>query len=130
MSYAKLQAQLKAIENIPWICPVAMAEEIADIAREKAPVDTGFLRDHIKALHFAKHSRVDATAKYSGYLEFGTYRMKAQPFLRPAIREGQRQILEAVREAMMGEIEIAVKGGWVPAQYQKLPGRPKRKKTR
>jgi len=128
MSYAKLQAQLKALENIPWICPVAAAEDIADIAREIAPVDTGFLRDHIKAVHLSKYSQIVANAKYAGYVEFGTWKMAAQPYLRPAIDQHQREILNTVAEAMMGEIKIAVKGGWVPAQYQNIAGRPKKRK--
>jgi hypothetical protein len=47
--------------------------------------------------------------------------------MRPALDEGQREILNAVAEAMMSEISIAVKGGWVPAQYKNIPGRPKKR---
>jgi len=115
---AKLLAQLKALENIPWIAPVASAEITADIARGLAAVGTGEMRDKIKAKHLSKYSQVEAGAKHSGFVEFGTYKMAAQPFLRPAIDEHQRQILNAVAEALMGEITIAVKGGWVPRQYQ------------
>lgn len=130
MANAKLVAQLKALENVPWVCPVAAAETIADLAREKAAVDTGEMKSKIKAKHFANFSQVEAGAKHSGYVEFGTYKMAAQPFLRPAIDEGQREILSAVAEAMMAEINIAVKGGWVPRQYQPLSGRPKVKRKR
>lgn len=125
MSNAKLMAQLKALENIPWVAPVAAAERIAELAQEKAPVDTGFLQENIVAVHFAHHSRVEAKAPYSGYQEFGTSKMKAHPFLRPAIDEGRAEILNAVAEAMIGEINVAVKGGWVPPEYRPLPGRPK-----
>ena len=128
MSYAKLQAQLKALENIPWISPVAAAETVADIARELVPVDTGFLQSSIKAVHLSKYSQVVANAKYAGYVEFGTWKMRAQPYLRPAVQQHQKEILNAVAEAMIGEIKIAVKGGWVPAQYQSIPGRPKKRK--
>src|SRR5690348_3671707 len=107
-SYAKLQAQLRALENIPWICPVAAAEKVADIARELVPVKTGFLQSSIIAVHFAKSSRVDVRAKYAGYVEFGTWKMAAQPYLRPAIDQHQREILNAVAEAMIGEINVAV----------------------
>ena len=109
---AKLLAQLKSLEGVPWICPVAAAETVADIARENAPVDTGWLRDNIFAKHLSNYSQVEARAKYSGFVEFGTYKMAAQPFLRPAIDEHQREILNTVAEAMMGEINIAIKGGW------------------
>lgn len=128
MSYAKLKVQLKALENIPWIAPVAAAERVADIARGLAAVDTGEMRDKIKAVHFAQHSQVRAGAKHSGYVEFGTYKMAAQPFMRPAVQQNQSEILAAVAEAMIGEMKVAVSGGWVPAQYQALPGRPKKRR--
>lgn len=128
MANAKLLAQLKALENIPWIAPVAACEEIAEIARQLVPVDTGFLQSSIIAKHLSKYSQVEARAKYAGYVEFGTHKMKAQPFLRPAIDNYQRQILATVAEAMNGEIAIAVKGGWVPAQYQPISNRPKKRK--
>jgi len=127
MSYAKLKVQLKALENIPWICPVAAAERVADIARGLAPVDTGFMRDNIKAVHLSKYSQVVANARYSGYVEFGTYKMAAQPFMRPAVQQNQKEILNTVAEAMIGEMKIAVAGGWVPAEYRALPGRPKKR---
>lgn len=128
MSYAKLKVQLKALENIPWIAPVAAAEDIADIARRLVPVDTGYLKSSIYALHLARHSQVKAGAKYAGYVEFGTYKMAAQPFLRPAVAEHQREILAAVAEAMIGEMKVAVEGGWVPAEYQSIPNRPKKRR--
>lgn len=127
MAYAKLKAQLKALENIPWIAPVAAAERIADFARDLVPVDTGYLQSSIKAVHLSKYSQVVANAKYAGYVEFGTWKMAAQPYLRPALAEHQREILEAVAEAMIGEMKVAVAGGWVPAEYRSIPGRPKKK---
>lgn len=128
MSYAKLKVQLKALENIPWIAPVAAAERIADFARDLVPVDTGFLQSSIKAVHLSKYSQVVANAKYAGYVEFGTYRMAAQPYMRPAVAEHQREILAAVAEATIGEMKVAVAGGWVPAEYRSLPSRPKKRR--
>lgn len=128
MSYAKLKVQLKALENIPWIAPVASAEIVADIARSLAAVDTGEMRDKIKAVHLSKYSQVVANAKHSGYVEFGTYKMAAQPFMRPAVAEHQREILAYVREAMIGEMKVAVAGGWVPAEYRAIPNRPKKRR--
>jgi HK97 gp10 family phage protein len=128
MSYAKLKVQLKALENIPWIAPVAAAERVADIARGLAAVDTGEMRDKIKAVHLSKFSQVVAGAKHSGYVEFGTYKMAAQPFMRPAVDQHTREILAYVKEAMIGEMKIAVAGGWIPAEYRAIPGRPKKKR--
>lgn len=110
-SHAKVLAQLKALETVPWIAPVEAAETIADIARKLAPVRTGNLRSKIRARHYANTSNVEAAAPYSGFVEFGTYKMAAQPYLRPAVDQYQKKILRAVAEAMMGEIRIALRGG-------------------
>lgn len=127
MSYAKLKLQLKALENIPWVVPPAAAEVIAEKARDLVPVDTGFLKSSIKVRNFAHSSQVEARAKYAGYVEFGTWKMKAQPYLRPALRAQLGEIKKAVREALIGEMKVAVQGGWVPAEYRPLPGRPKKR---
>src|SRR3990172_5219539 len=124
---AKLIAQLKALENVPWIVPVAAAEKIAEIARRNAPVKTGYLRDHIIARHYSKTSNVESRAPYSGFVEFGTRYMAAQPFLRTAIDQHDREILNAVAEAMIGEMRIALGRGssrWVrpPASSRQFPG--------
>lgn len=122
----KLIAQLKALEGVPWVCPPAAAEKIAELARQKAPVRTGFLRDHIIARHLARSSQVESWAPYSGFVEFGTRYMSAQPFLRPAIDEHQREILNAVAEAMIGQIQVVLRGGrgrW-PTPPSTSPGFP------
>lgn len=110
-SHAKVIAQLKAIELVPWVAPVAAAERVADIARKIAPVDTGELRSKIIAVHLSKTSNVEARAGHSGFVEFGTYKMAAQPYLRPAVDQHKQEILNAVAEAMIGEIQIALRGG-------------------
>lgn len=56
---------------------------IAERARGKAPVRTGRLRSSIKAIR----ERVEVGAPYGKYVEFGTRRMPARSFLRPAVSE-------------------------------------------
>lgn len=63
------------------------AKRVEKQARLNAPVDTGWLRSQIyteqkKILHH----RVISPALYSVYLELGTRKMAAQPFLDPALR--------------------------------------------
>lgn len=108
---ARVIAQLRALESIPWVAPVAGAERVADIARGIAPVDTGFLRDHIIARHLGRSSQVESLAPYSGFVEFGTRFMSAQPFLRPAVDQHTREILAVVAEALNGQIHIVLRGG-------------------
>ena len=59
------------------------ADTAAELARGKAPVDTGRLRDSIEA----KGSTLFVNADYAMAVEYGTANAPAQPFVRPAIRE-------------------------------------------
>ncbi len=59
------------------------------LAKQYVPIDTGALRDSIKAERIVANQyilRGDITANtvYALYVEFGTYKMRAQPYLRPA----------------------------------------------
>jgi HK97 gp10 family phage protein len=56
--------------------------EVVTYAQAFAPVDTGRLRREIH-----KTSKgVNAPTPYASYQEFGTYKMAAQPFIRPALQ--------------------------------------------
>lgn len=55
-----------------------------DLARRLVPVDTGYLKSTIRTEADAEEGRLIADADYAGYVEFGTSRMAAQPYLRPA----------------------------------------------
>lgn len=67
----------------------ATVKTAADITRDAqlmAPVDTGNLRSSI-GYTMSKgnlHAEIGPTASYGIYLELGTYKMRAQPFLFPA----------------------------------------------
>lgn len=56
-------------------------------AQSKAPVDTGNLRRSIALNVNGNRAIIRSNANYSGYLEYGTRYMKAQPYLRPAVEE-------------------------------------------
>ena len=67
-----------------------LADDIADTARDLAPVDTGKLRDSIRKEQ--RGQDVVVVVDRGGdkpavpiYLEVGTYKMAARPFLRPAV---------------------------------------------
>jgi HK97 gp10 family phage protein len=58
-----------------------IGEEMVQQMQAKAPVDTGFLRDSIRVQEAsAERLTVVSEAEYSAYVEFGTYKMSAQPF--------------------------------------------------
>lgn len=89
------------------------AELVLAEAKKKAPVDTGTLRDsllikksklknaHIKSQYYVtKKSGVD----YFAPVELGTSKMKAQPFLRPAVDENTRTVAKKINEEILKAI--------------------------
>lgn len=61
------------------------AKAVAKDARANAPVDTGRLRGSITTEMDGDTAIVRATAPYAVYVELGTSRAAAQPFLKPAL---------------------------------------------
>jgi HK97 gp10 family phage protein len=77
--------------------------DMEELARELVRVRTGFLQSTI-------YHRVDestlamdfgATADYASFNEFGTRRMAAQPFIRPAFDANQQRLLDALLLGVM-----------------------------
>lgn len=64
-------------------------DTIAQRARTRAPVDTGFLRDSIESRHSTAHNEAEVVAQafYAIHVEYGTVHTPAQPFIRPAVEE-------------------------------------------
>lgn len=56
-------------------------------AKELSPVDTGRLRNSLSHAVDDDTVYIGTNVEYAPYQEMGTYRMKAQPFLRPALEE-------------------------------------------
>lgn len=62
--------------------------------------DTGFLVSNIHAVIDADRlgGSVESRADYSGFLEFGTSKMKARPYLQPALEENKPKIRAKFRK--------------------------------
>lgn len=74
------------------------AHDIEAIAKANAPVDTGTLRNSIKAVKIATAVwRVIVGVEYGLYVEWGTVHMAAQPYLQPAVNTVRPQFLAAMR---------------------------------
>ena len=69
----------------------ATSKAVFDIegrAKGRSPVDTGNLKNSIQGSMTGRtEGRVDAGAEYAVYVEFGTYKMGALPYLIPATEE-------------------------------------------
>lgn len=77
---------------------------VADIKLDslrRCPVDTGRLRASIGIRTEGDRIILKADTEYDKYVEFGTARMRAQPFIRPALHNGVRKYLP---ERIMAEL--------------------------
>lgn len=79
---------------------LAGAEAVAQSARGMCPVDTGALQGSISASQSGDGAVVSVGADYGIYVEFGTYKMAARPFLAPSLSAAEGAALAAVSEAL------------------------------
>jgi HK97 gp10 family phage protein len=77
---------------------VGIGDEMISFAKGIVPVRTGFLRDSIfsDVTESDLSLTVGATAPYASFVEFGTCRMRAQPYCRPALDASRQRILDAI----------------------------------
>lgn len=106
----KLNALPKKLENKVVRSAVRKGvNEIRDLARSKVSIDTGNLRKSIVtighrengkiALKVTVRQRKSKSAKspyYAKFVELGTSKMVAKPFLRPALDESEDKVLDTV----------------------------------
>lgn len=94
---AKLTAQLEAVGLAFTTADLVEGALIIAIqAENNCPVDTGFLRSTVFVQESGQDVEIGFSAPYASYVEFGTYKMAAQPFLRPAFDEAELQALSAI----------------------------------
>jgi len=98
---AKLTAQLNAIGLAFTVEDLAEgALVIATQAENNCPVDTGKLRASVFVREAGDDVEIGFSEDYASYVEFGTYKMAAQPFLRPAFDEAELQALSAIVDSV------------------------------
>jgi HK97 gp10 family phage protein len=90
---AALLAVIPRVEAANEIVEREAAEVIVGLAEARAPELTG----HLKASITENGGEVIADTDYAGYVEYGTRRSKAQPFLRPA-KDASEPIVKALAE--------------------------------
>ena len=62
------------------------------VAKSKAPVDTGELRDSIKV----GEGGLTVNAEHGASVEYGTFKQQAQPYFRPAVEAMSKYVEENV----------------------------------
>ncbi len=91
---------MKSIEEAINKALEASALLVEGTAKNLAPVDTGYLRNSITHEVEGKEARVGATAEYAGFVELGTSKQAAQPFLNPALEQNKRNIKRIFEDAI------------------------------
>jgi HK97 gp10 family phage protein len=82
------------VEAVSRAAPKRVADRVAAAARSYAPVQTGFLRSSIESVSIeaGKSAEVQVGADYAAYVEYGTYKMAARPFLTPAFEDHAKEL--------------------------------------
>ena len=89
---------------------LAGAYIVEGYAKTGVPVDTGFLRSSIQTARGPENSAIVAVAaEYAPYVEYGTARMGAQPYMRPAVDQHIPEITQAVSENLSDGIAKALR---------------------
>jgi HK97 gp10 family phage protein len=91
------------IEEAAGAIPKKWAASVVQHAQENAPVLTGYMKDNIVDVSTDEEGAAESQAPYSGFVEFGTVHMHAEPFFTPAI--------EAAKAEIPGMIDITSIGG-------------------
>lgn len=82
------------------------ALEVQRSAKKKAPVDSGKLRASIAIRREGQLNTpvfyVGTLVPYAIFVEYGTRKQAAQPYLRPALNERRQQILQTLRDNVLG----------------------------
>ena len=71
-----------------------------------AAVDTGNLRSSIThQLMSDEEARVGTNVEYAPYVEYGTHKMDAQPYLRPALDNNEARIRELIFDVIRKAVD-------------------------
>jgi len=92
------------------------ARLVARSAKQKVPRRTGALQKAIGTRTSVRSATAESTigfnrkAFYGRFIELGTSKMAAKPFLRPALDENQRQIVDTFIESINEGVEKRSRG--------------------
>ena len=101
---------IKKVKKLPQESQKKVAKVVVDYAlkiqnsaKKRAPVRTGNLRRSITAVFDYDYlgAWITAYAPYADFVEFGTRKMKAQPYLYPAYFEYEKEYLNTLRKTIL-----------------------------
>lgn len=94
----RIPALIAYVESESRAAVMKNAQMIAFKAKEFAPKKTGFLASSITVVSVTtgKEAEIQVLADYGLFVEVGTYKMSARPYLAPAISMYQEQFFDDV----------------------------------
>lgn len=105
----QLSRQLHRLQKLNVVsASVSGAEIIMRYSQGNAPVVTGFLRDSHEVVETGEGAEVRVTAPYAAAVEYGTSKMAAQPYLRPAIDTHEKEVVRAMSKDIQGQIKDTI----------------------
>ena len=85
----------------------AFADAFYSYAVDLVPVDTGYLQSTISASSDDWSMTAEASAHYAQYVEFGTWKMAAQPYFIPALEYAWGETADAFQQAVQDAMDEA-----------------------
>ena len=79
----------------------ATALHVLGEARKRAPVRTGFMRDNSEVTDGDGYKNIEFHQEYAAYVELGTWKMAARPFLKPAIEAEAKLLEKRIKEELI-----------------------------
>jgi len=100
---AKCQQISNKLNTYPAEVLQTIGHQMVSAIQAKAPVRTGFLRDHVVLQQEANNQAftIVSEAPYSIYVEFGTYKMAPREFFFSVIYEFVPQITQLIANNML-----------------------------
>ena len=85
----------------------AFADAFYSYATDLVPVDTGYLQSTISSSSDDWSMTAEASAEYAQYVEFGTWKMAAQPYFIPALEYAWGETSDAFQQAVQDAMDEA-----------------------
>lgn len=105
MVWTRIPELIAFVETESRAAVMKNADKVVKRAKELAPVQTGYLQSSIssKSVEAGKSAEITAEAPYALYVEYGTYKMSARPFLGPAISQYADEFFDEVGKGLFAK---------------------------
>jgi len=108
IDFRKIERLRKAMKRCPDLITEELGNAVRDLvllveaeAKKLCPVDTGKLRASITpVIESWAAGDIGTNTEYAPYVEYGTRKTDAQPFLEPAFLEGKKQASKVFGKAV------------------------------